>query len=43
MKLAIINKKFLTKAVLIVFNIAKLYTVYRVCSFDNQFRNKVTI
>ena len=39
-KLAIINTKIPSNAVSIVFDIARLYTCWRVCALKSQFRNK---
>ena len=42
-KLAIINTKIPSKDVSIFYDIARLYTFSRVCTFGSQFRNKVQI
>ena len=42
-KLAIINTTIPSKAVSIVIDIERFYTLARVCAFGLQFRNKVSI
>ena len=42
-KLKIINTKILSKAISIVFDIARLYNFCRVCIIESQFRNEVLI